>query len=311
MRSYIFLLQGSITLSLLTDVFMKLQLNNLAHHLKHIWPKYNDYVNALGIEILQDKSIDYWKNHLFIKVILYALPICVVSAVPVIIIELKNGQVLIAVVDFIAVLLAAILLLNKHLSLQLKRWLTAIIVIIFSILKTAISGLFEIGSIYLLALSVFIALSFSRKMAYLSVLLNLIICIGFACIIGFNLINTNLLERYTLDKWIIASVNFMFINLSMVILVMYLISGLENTIKAAKARTVSIKMQNEKLKYIALMHSHEVRAPLAKIIGLVALLEIDAENESNRQIIVYLDKSTKELDTVITNIIDQAGQVDI
>lgn len=59
------------------------------------------------------------------------------------------------------------------------------------------------------------------------------------------------------------------------------------------------------------MHSHEVRAPLAKIIGLVALLEIDAENESNRQIIVYLDKSTKELDTVITNIIDQAGQVDI
>lgn len=93
----------------------------------------------------------------------------------------------------------------------------------------------------------------------------------------------------------------------MVILVLYLISGLEETISKVETSATAIRGQNEKLKDIALMHSHIVRAPLAKIIGLVPLFNIDNQDKSNQEVLAYLDEAAKELDLVINNIVGQSN----
>ncbi|MEO7215649.1 PAS domain S-box protein [Mucilaginibacter sp.] len=72
----------------------------------------------------------------------------------------------------------------------------------------------------------------------------------------------------------------------------------------------AIEQQNEKLKEISWMQSHLVRAPLARIMGLVPLLSdaIDTP-EAREQIMEYLKLSANELDSVIGDITDKTNVV--
>ncbi len=74
----------------------------------------------------------------------------------------------------------------------------------------------------------------------------------------------------------------------------------------------TIETQNEKFKEISWMQSHVVRAPLARIMGLIALLEINGEMtaESNK-VLEYLLQSANELDTVIRDITLKTEVIDL
>jgi len=73
----------------------------------------------------------------------------------------------------------------------------------------------------------------------------------------------------------------------------------------------AIEAQNEKLKEIAWMQSHVVRAPLSRIMGLVDLLlaDIDTIDENERkEFLKHILHSANELDEVIRNIIHTTRQ---
>lgn len=77
----------------------------------------------------------------------------------------------------------------------------------------------------------------------------------------------------------------------------------ERTLDLVKSNE-SIKKQNEVLKGIAWIQSHVVRAPLARLMGLVELLklgETSAELDQT-EIINYIDTSANELDEIIRDI---------
>ncbi len=70
----------------------------------------------------------------------------------------------------------------------------------------------------------------------------------------------------------------------------------------------AIEAQNEKLKEISWIQSHIIRAPLARIMGLIEIfkgLEVDCEEK--KQLLEYLLLSANELDDVIMNITDLSG----
>lgn len=69
----------------------------------------------------------------------------------------------------------------------------------------------------------------------------------------------------------------------------------------------TIEEQNIRLRDIAWAQTHLVRAPLARIMGLVDLLkEAESENIDEQQVLSYLHSSAKELDEVIKGIIDKS-----
>jgi len=70
----------------------------------------------------------------------------------------------------------------------------------------------------------------------------------------------------------------------------------------------AIETQNEKLREISWAQSHLVRAPLAKIMALIPLIN-DAK-EDHGQLLAYLNSSANELDEVIKNITDKAQKGD-
>lgn len=67
----------------------------------------------------------------------------------------------------------------------------------------------------------------------------------------------------------------------------------------------SIETQNAKLKEISWMQSHIIRAPLARIMGLIQLMDDSSRNiDETKEIMEYISLSARELDTVINDITD-------
>jgi len=72
----------------------------------------------------------------------------------------------------------------------------------------------------------------------------------------------------------------------------------------------AIEKQNKKLKEIAWMQSHVVRAPLARIMGLINLLSEDLNEEIDQtSISKMIMESSLELDTVIRDIVNKTIEV--
>jgi PAS domain S-box-containing protein len=72
----------------------------------------------------------------------------------------------------------------------------------------------------------------------------------------------------------------------------------------------AVSDQNKLLKDIAWMQSHVVRAPLARIMGLVDLLEDEGFKELNQtEIIALINEAASELDGIIRNITNQSYEL--
>jgi signal transduction histidine kinase len=74
---------------------------------------------------------------------------------------------------------------------------------------------------------------------------------------------------------------------------------------------IAIEEQNKKLREISWMQSHVIRAPLARIMGLIPLIDNVKESPVERKkMLEYLKISSNELDEVIFNITQKIGGVD-
>lgn len=73
--------------------------------------------------------------------------------------------------------------------------------------------------------------------------------------------------------------------------------------------TRTLEAQNERLKEIAWKQAHLVRAPLARIMGLMSLLnEPGLDEKTQETIMAYLNDSTAELDRIIKHLVERSQQ---
>lgn len=72
-----------------------------------------------------------------------------------------------------------------------------------------------------------------------------------------------------------------------------------------------VEAQNAQLREIARIQSHDIRRPVASILGIVELLQ-DAQNDpaEQAQLLDYLQQTARELDQVILSIVDKAAEID-
>jgi signal transduction histidine kinase len=76
----------------------------------------------------------------------------------------------------------------------------------------------------------------------------------------------------------------------------------ENLEEKVQQRTEEIRMQNQKLVEYAFFTAHEVRGPLARILGLVELVKVKELNHEREEIISRLQVSANELDDIIRQV---------
>jgi light-regulated signal transduction histidine kinase (bacteriophytochrome) len=71
----------------------------------------------------------------------------------------------------------------------------------------------------------------------------------------------------------------------------------------------AVEAQNQQLREIAWHQSHIVRAPLARIIGLVYLLANEQTEANLKEILPMIERSAEDLDEVIREIIDKTKTI--
>lgn len=71
----------------------------------------------------------------------------------------------------------------------------------------------------------------------------------------------------------------------------------------------AIEKQNAKLREIAWIQSHVVRAPLARLMGLVQLLGVDDLDMSAETLAAWILQSAHELDQVIHDIVQKSADI--
>jgi PAS domain-containing protein len=74
-----------------------------------------------------------------------------------------------------------------------------------------------------------------------------------------------------------------------------------------KQRESLITQQNEQLSEIAQINAHEIRRPVASILGLIHLLKESGETESTNELLQYLETAAEELDAIIKRIINKTS----
>ena len=86
------------------------------------------------------------------------------------------------------------------------------------------------------------------------------------------------------------------------------INGRDITVR--KTYVQAIEDKNKILREISRAQSHLVRAPLARIMGLTALMRITTNNEDRADILNFLESSSNDLDTIIKEMVAKATQDD-
>lgn len=88
------------------------------------------------------------------------------------------------------------------------------------------------------------------------------------------------------------------------------LAALQNITKNLE-RQYALKLRNERLKNIAWSQSHNVRAPLARILGIINALEDESMSVKEKKILMKsLTESGLELDTVIEKVIKNTTFID-
>ena len=75
-----------------------------------------------------------------------------------------------------------------------------------------------------------------------------------------------------------------------------------NDISWHKQKEDEITRQNDKLKEVAWLSSHEIRRPLANIMGLANVMKVASNMDEKIKIIENINLSAKELDTIVHEI---------
>lgn len=196
------------------------------------WSAYKTYLQRIMADdsVNDTKVMEYWRNRLFISTMTVALPLALITVVLSMIIEYRSGYSSIIKLDMVVFCILSFLVLTPGLSLDLRKLAVGALIAIFAVLLLGVMGSFNMGCIYLFALSIFIVLQYSGKVAFAGVMVNLLICACFTVIIKYQLFSLPIISMIRQDHWVLYSLNFLFLDFVLVALIQQLLSGLEQTI---------------------------------------------------------------------------------
>jgi signal transduction histidine kinase len=287
------------------------------------WTKFKHIVenNILAQSDHEMLGLAYWRDRLFTNIIVYLLPISMIALVPGVIMSFVGGIPLLALYDTLAALSFAIIAFNRKLSLLLRKTLLVVCLYLLSIMLLVYLGSFGPGLLYLLALSIFITLIFPSSTAWWSIVTNMAICVIFAFIVQFKLINTPITQVYTLGSWIAVSSNLFFLNAVIVASLNLLFNGLEATIlkeaqlqkqlrdesKSLQNLLDAMERKNQELEQFAYIASHDLQEPLQTITSVAEIFTKQYQEKLDPLALNYLSflsQSAVRMKALITGLLE-------
>ncbi len=287
------------------------------------WLQYRQFTeeNILGQNKPDIEDLAYWRHKVFTNAIVFFLPVSLVALIPGVWLSLKEGLFFLAFADIVTALSFMIIAFQPHLSLAFRKVLAIAMLYLLAVILLLFLGSFGPGLLYLLTITVFPALIFPVSVAYKSIGLNIVICVVFAFIVHFKLLNSSFTQLYNAESWIAVSSNLICLNVVCVALLDMLVTGLQKTITKeaylqAQLKEESTKLErlvetlkhkNHELEQFAFITSHDLQEPLRTITTVVGNLEQHYSANPDEMTSVYLgflSQSAVRMRALITGLLE-------
>jgi|GEM_PF-6075785 len=197
----------------------------------NLWKKYKETVrkNCSGSS---DAVLDLpgWRNRLFADLILYILPFSLIALIPGVSISLDTGVPLIALADTVTVLSVLIIAFSRGLSVELRKSLFIFVCYVLAVVLLYYLGIFGVGLLYLLAITLVTILIFSQWISFLSVVINAALCTLLGLLIHWKILNAPITIPFSFASSIAVFSNLIFLSALFTVLVPMLFNGLQKII---------------------------------------------------------------------------------
>lgn len=237
--------------------------------------------------VTQQNGLPYWQNRLFGSILIFFLPVSLLAVIPGIIMSIVSDAYFLAASDFLLVLLLAFITFKKNLSITIRKASFILVIYACAIVLLYFLGSYGPGLLYLMAVTIFTILIFERRIAYWTVVINVLICVLFGLSIYLQKINSVIVTQHSIGAWIAISSNLLFLSLIITALLPTIFKGLQSTIEEKEKLSLqlaidqqslekslqTVNTQNKELEEFAYMTSHDLQEPLRIVSSLLSQLE--------------------------------------
>ena len=259
------------------------------------------------------------RDRLFISILLFGFPLCVLAYVPSFIISLVENKYAIALIDTIAQVLIIFLFFSRSLTLRTKKFLFSAVFYSLAIVLFIYLGTRGPSVIILVTISILNTLCQSKKAGLISVASNGVIYIIFLLFSRLKPIDQVSYEMIAVVPWLIIILNLVVFNAVVVLAVSSLVDHLNQSFLKEKMLQEQLKKESSELKAAMLKAeesdrlktsfinniSHEIRTPLNGILGFGQMLSNQSLSmEEKDRYLSMMKISSNRLTRMIVNFID-------
>ncbi|MEP5255545.1 MAG: ATP-binding protein [Winogradskyella arenosi] len=289
--------------------------------LKRLWSAYHQWYikySRFSKEDGQDE-LAYFRNKLFVSILILILPLGVISYIPSAITALILDKPFVFYVDTIAISLIAFLFFNNKMSLNTKKVVFAANLFVLSFALVLHIGLKSSSGLILFMLCVLVTLFSGRKSGVNTTLAAAFVYFLIALSVYFKIFDFKVFQDEQIQVIIIVFVNNILFILMAVFSVSFLVQHLhnallkENSLQEAlvikhenviKAKEKAEQSDQLKTAFLANM-SHEIRTPMYGILGCADLLKsYNTDDEEFKEYVSIIEGNGQELLDVMTDILN-------
>lgn len=203
--------------------------------LRFLWNSYTNYIrkNVLTNHYSQQKDIAYWRNEIFLNVLLILAPVSILALVPGVYMAILHKIPVIGYADLIAFGMLILIMSSIPMKLAIRKFILIIVIYGLSLILLDFLGRTGPSLLFLLVLTIFSAVIYSPLAAYYSACANFLICIVFGICIAFR-INSPFAAEYDLGTWIAVSSNLVLLSFVSAWCLNLLLSGLKISLDSTK-----------------------------------------------------------------------------
>lgn len=285
------------------------------------WKSYiNWYVSYSNFkELNKKKGLDYFRDKLFISILLLTFLIGILSYMPSGYVAVTRGDWFVLVADTIAVLVLTFIVLNKRIDFETKKTIFSINLYLLSFALLLHLGFKGNGSILIFTTTGLITLYKGRKAGINSVLISVVLYVILIAAFYFKFFHLPIFNEYDFDVFAVVTVNNVLFNFILVFSISFLIEQLHNALIKENLlqqelvvkhnNAVAAKLRAEKsdqLKSAFLTNvSHEIGTPMYGILGCTDFLkEYNKEDKEYQEYVELINNNGNKLLDIISDIVN-------
>jgi len=262
-------------------------------------------------------NVAYWQNKLFSTTIEYVIPLSLITLVPGVWYCFQIDLVFLAAMDALAFLIILYIGFGPGASVNLRKVLLIFCTYFTGTYLLVYVGFKGPGFLFLYAACVFAIIVLPVKHAYVWSWINVLICGLFALVVYYDWSIVPEVNAMPVAEWMAISVNLLFLSFVSSALLPVLFTGLSRTFqqqnrlqhaliekhKSLEDALNNIAQKNAMLREVTWMQSHEFRGPLARMLGLIHVLQdydkFSQVKMTREQVVEEIKLAAEELDRLV------------